>query len=129
MGVLACHIDDFIWAGTNKVSSTVIPHLKAVFQVGREENDSFSYIGTEIHSLEDEIQVKQSMYIRNLQPIPVDPTRAIEREDPLTESESEMLRSKIGQILWVAAQSLPDIMCDISMLASSTKHATVQTLH
>ena len=40
-----------------------------------------------------------------------------------------MLRSKIGQILWVARQTRPDVMCDVSILASSTKHATVQTLH
>ncbi len=40
-----------------------------------------------------------------------------------------MLKSKIGQILWVARQSRPDIMCDISILASNSKHTTVQTLH
>ncbi len=32
-------------------------------------------------------------------------------------------------MLWVARQSRPDIMCDISILASDTKHATVQTMH
>lgn len=48
---------------------------------------------------------------------------------PLTDTEHDMLKSKIGQILWVARQSRPDILCDISILASSTKHATVQTLH
>lgn len=81
----------------------------------------------EIHSLEDEIQVQQNMYIKNLQPIPVDPTRATERGAPLT--ATELHKSKIGQILWVARQSRPDIVCDISMLASGTKDATVQTLH
>ena len=40
-----------------------------------------------------------------------------------------MLKSKIGQILCVARQSRPDIMCDIYILASNTKYATVQTLH
>lgn len=100
MGVLACHVDDFIWGGSETFSTTVIPHLKAVFRVGREEHNSFSYIGIEIRSVGDEIQVQQCMYIKNLQPIPVDPTRATQREAPL-----------------------------ISILAFSTKHATVQTLH
>ena len=40
-----------------------------------------------------------------------------------------MLKSKIGQILCVARQSRPDIMCDTYILASNTKYATVQTLH
>lgn len=39
-----------------------------------------------------------------------------------------MHKSKIG-LLWVARQSRSDIKCDTSILASSTKHATVQTLH
>lgn len=102
MGVLACHVDDFIWGGSKKFSTKVIPHLKAAFQVGHEEDNSFSYIGMEVHSLEDEIQVQQSMHIKNLQPIPVDPTRATQREAPLTDTETYMLKSKIGQILWVA---------------------------
>ena len=57
------------------------------------------------------------------------PARATQREAPLTNKEVDMLRSKIGQILWVARQTRPDVMCDVSILASSTKHATVQTLH
>ena len=40
MGVLACHVDDFIWGGSEMFSTTVIPSLKAAFQVGREEHDT-----------------------------------------------------------------------------------------
>ena len=65
-------------------------------------------------------------YIKSLQPIPLDPTRATA---PSTEIKLDMLKSKIGQILWVARQSRPDIMCDTYILASNTKYATVQTLH
>ena len=57
------------------------------------------------------------------------PARATQREAPLTDKEVDMLRAKIGQILWVGRQTRPDVMCDVSILASSTKHATVQTLH
>ncbi|XP_062409954.1 uncharacterized protein LOC134100639 [Sardina pilchardus] len=129
MGVLACHVDDFVWGGSEMFSTTVIPRLKAAFQVSREEHNTFSYIGIEFNSLNDEIQVQQSTYIQNLQPIPVHPVRATQREASLTDKEIDMLKSKIGQILWVARQTRPDVMCDVSILASSTKHATVQTLH
>lgn len=44
-GVLACHVDDFIWGGTQSFSTTVIPHLRSMVQVGREENNSFCYVG------------------------------------------------------------------------------------
>jgi len=76
MGVLACHMDDFISSGAETFSTRVIPHLKIAFQFGCEENNnSFSYIGMEVHSLEHEKHVQQSIYIDNLQPIPVNPTR------------------------------------------------------
>lgn len=38
---------------------SVIPHLKAAFEAGREEHSSFSYIGMEVHSLKDEMQVQK----------------------------------------------------------------------
>ncbi len=56
-GILASHVNVFIWGGTDAFSTTVIPQLKAAFQVGREEHDSFSYIRIEVHSLEDEKHV------------------------------------------------------------------------
>lgn len=94
---------------------TVIPHLKAAFQIGHEEHNNISYIRMEVLSVENEIHVQQWMHIKNLQPIPVDPTTATQRKAPLTNTEYDMLKSKIGQILWVARQSRPDIICDISI--------------
>lgn len=43
-----------------------------------------------------------------------------------TESETDVLRSKIDRLLWVARQ---DIMFDTCILATNINHATVQTLH
>lgn len=128
MGVLGCHVDDFIWGGSEMISTTNIPQLKAVFQVGQEQNRTFVYIGM-FSYLTDTVQVQQGININNLQPVPVNPTRAAERDAPLTDQEIDMLRSKIGQILWVARQIRPDAMCDVSILTSSTKAASVQTLH
>lgn len=52
----------------------------------------------------------------------------MERNDPLTKNERENLQSKIGQILWVARQSRPDVIFEAANLAASFKNATVQTL-
>jgi hypothetical protein len=40
-GILACHVDDFIWGGSHLFATTVIPQIKTAFQVGREECDRF----------------------------------------------------------------------------------------
>ena len=128
-GVLACHVDDFIWGGSHSFTTTVIPHLQAAFQVGREEHDSFRYVGMEYVTANGITCMHQDNYIQNLQPIHMDTSRAMSRDAPLTESEIDDLRSKIGQLLWVARQSRPDIMFDTCVLAANIKHATVQSLH
>ena len=57
------------------------------------------------------------------------PARGIQRDSLLCETETEQLRSKIGQILWVAKQTRPDVMFDACILASILKNATVQSIH
>ncbi len=128
-GVLACHVDDFIWGGTRSFSTTVIPHLRSMFQVGREECDSFCYVGINFETVDNKMQVHQENYIKHMQPIHLDPSRAVEQNSPLCEEEKDRLRSKVGQILWAARQSRPDVMFDASSLASNIKTATVQTIH
>lgn len=43
-GVLACHVDDFLWAGSQNFSTNVIPILKSALNVGREEHEHFCYL-------------------------------------------------------------------------------------
>ena len=130
-GILACQVNDFIWGGSNIFATTVIPHIKTAFQVGREEHDRFRYVGMDFATVKEGVEMQQDVYIKNLQPVLMDSSRALERDSPLTDCETYQLRSKIGQLLWVAThrQSRPDIMFDTCILASTLKHATVQTMH
>jgi len=128
-GVLACHVDDFLWAGSEHFVANVIPVLKSAFHVGREEHESFSYVGMDIATVDGIVQVHQHSYIDNLQPVLLQAAHAVQRDAPLNETEKNQLRSKIGQILWVAKQTRPDVMFDTCILASSIKNATVQSIH
>lgn len=60
-----------------------------------------------------QVGLQQSAYNKNREPIPVHPARAAERDALLTDQEIDLLRLKIGQILWVARQTRPDTMCDV----------------
>lgn len=123
-GVLACHVDDFLWAGTQQFENNVISQLKSVFYVGREQHENLCYVEKDIVTVNGVIEMHQHSYIENLQP-----ARAIERDSPLCETEKEQVRSKIGQILWVAKQTRPDVMFDACILASILNSATVQSIH
>ena len=95
----ACHVDDFIWGGTQSFSTTLIPQLRSAFQVGREEHVNFCYVGVDIVTVDRKVKIHQENYIQHMQPIHVDLLRAVEKDFALCEKEKDQLRSKIGQIL------------------------------
>ena len=50
--------------------------------------------------------------------------KKISPKSPLTSGEKDILRSKIGQLLWISNQTRPDISFDVSYLASALNTAT-----
>lgn len=130
-GVLACHVDDFLWGGTLEFEREVINKIRSTFYVGREdqeENGSFPFVGIEISKCGKNIILQQKSYQNNMQSIPIEKCRQADKSAPINTIEKEQLQSKIGQILWMARQSRPDVIFEASYLASSLKTATVQTL-
>lgn len=130
-GVLACHVDDFLWGGSAEFENKVVNKIRSTFCVGKEdggENGSFQYVGIELLKSGENILLRQKMYQNNIQFIPVEKSRLLDKEAPVTKVERDNLQAKIGQILWVARQSRPDVVFDASSLASSLNEAKVKTL-
>lgn len=128
VGIVACHVDDFIWGGDDQFASTIIGTIKKTFKIGKEESSAFKFIGINLKHYNGDIIVEQKDYVQQLQPISMDKKRTQEKDSKLTGEETTMLRSKIGQITWIAQQSRPDIAFDACMLAASVNNATVAHL-
>ena len=128
-GVLACHVDDFIWSGDERFENDVVDRIREEFLVGREEERTFSYVGLEI-SRNDAglITLDQNKYAENIIPLVISKTRAIEKHSDITASERTDMRSKIGQILWAAQQTRPDVMFGATTLAGQVNSAQVKDL-
>ena len=47
-GMVAVHVDDFLWAGNDEFKSTIISSLRNTFTVGKEETNCFKYLGLNI---------------------------------------------------------------------------------
>ena len=126
IGFVAVHIDDFIWCGNSLFESTVITSLRKTFLVGKEETCCFQYLGLKLQQSLMGITFNQNHYIENLKEIeiPVDTPPEI----ALNSSFVDALRSKVGQLLWVANQSRPDISFDVSSIAVSLKDATFKDI-
>lgn len=128
LGVLACHVDDFIWAGDIAFEDTVINGLRLTFNVGREDNVPFQYTGMGLLCVQAEIKLHQNAYADGLKMIDVPRMRAMQKDSSLSDDEQHTMRSKVGQILWIAHQSRPDIIYDACHLSTKLKGATVEDL-
>ena len=126
IGMIAIHVDDFLWSGNSTFQTNVIMKIREFFSIGREEDKSFRYLGLNIEQNEDYITLDQSDYIDALKPILLDHSTSTDRE--LTTKEKDLLRSKLGQILWISNQTRPDISFDVSSLATNLSEATVKDI-
>jgi len=127
IGVLACHVDDFIWGGTQAFEQT-IEQIRSTFKVGKEEDTIFQYCGINLNQVQNSIYLNQNRYAENITRIQIDQERAREKENDLTNDEMTLLRSKIGQLLWLAHQSRPDILFDVTVLASNVTKSKIKDL-
>lgn len=128
LGLLASHVDDFIWTGNTPFEDAVIKKIRSILCVGEEASTSFQYIGLHLSTKADCLHLDQKDYINNLQTITVRKERAKKKGEGLLDNEKDAMRSKIGQIIWVANQTRPDVMFEASTLSSSIKNGTVSDL-
>lgn len=121
IGMIAVHVDDFLWSGDSYFSNQIIPQLRSTFTVGRKEEVTFRYLGLNICQDEESIIIDQADYINRLQPTLIDRSGV---EKILSSKKRDVLRSEIGQLLWVSNQTRPDISFNVSNLAVNMEKST-----
>ena len=126
--MIACHVDDFIWSGTSSFEKVIINQVRSTFKVGKEESVAFAYCGIDLQSNSEDIYLNQDKYTDSISFIDISPSRASQKDSDVTEEEKHFLRSKVGQLLWLAHQSRPDLLFDVTNLAGNIKHSTVRDL-
>lgn len=127
-GILAAHVDDFLYSGNKEFLANTIPQIKSSFQIGTEEENSFKYTGLEITSDSFSINLATSEYSKSITEIDTIGLGS-DKKRPLTPSEITTLRSKVGQINWIAGQSRPDLSFDNCLLANKISKPTVMDLY
>ena len=123
-GIVTIHVDDFLWGGSPEFENKVIKQMKRELLVGKEESEKFKYIGLELSEEGCTINLNQRSYVASLSPMEIERNRA--NDSPLSNGEKTNLRAKIGQLLWLAKQSRPDIAFNVTDIAGRVKNATVE---
>ena len=110
IGIIVLHVDDFLHAGNKLFEETVSDRLADVYTMGKVEEKKFTYVGFDIEQKEEGITIDQNHYAREkIEIITIDPDRAKNHDDMLSNEEKSMLRVVAGRIGWLARGTRPDL--------------------
>ena len=66
MGILAIHVDDFVFWDNDLFQKNVIAELKKIFQIETHENGTFKFWGLGVRQTKDGITINQNLYVSSL---------------------------------------------------------------
>jgi hypothetical protein len=127
-GLICVHVDDLFWAGTDDFQKLVVDAIYGEFSVGSSNSGSFKYIGVNIEQHGDHIRLSQHDYISSLEEIELSGQRASHRSSDLGKCESEQYQVLTGQLLWLAAQTRPDVAFDVCELSTHCHNAKIENI-
>ena len=127
-GIICIYVDDFLWARNDWFEKNVVNKLKEEVLIGSSSSATFRYVGMNINTSIEGIDVHHCPYISSLQPISVSRARSFQSNNALSETEKDSYRMFVGQLNWVSTNTRPDIAYDVCELSSAFKHATVRDI-
>ena len=123
-GVMAVHVDEFLYCGPKEIELKVITVLKTKCLISKVESETFTHLGWEVKQSEDCITFHQQNYIEEIELLSVDKKK--EKNELLADEEFKELRVVVGKLLRVSGQTRPDTSFGTCQLSSSLKSSTVE---
>ena len=109
-GIIACHVDDFIFSRTALFMDNVVKSLKQTFKMSAEGEDRFTYIDLQIDQNAKYITIGQKQD-NNINPITIPDD--VTMTDPPDKIQQRDLKSLAGKLNWISTHSRPHIAYDI----------------
>jgi hypothetical protein len=126
-GVVAIHVDDFLFGGTTKFHKTKMSKVRTIFEIGTETSTPMKYLGSNIEQDgEFNIMFSQTDYIKDV--IQAELKSSKDKDRLLSGEEQYHFRAICGQLNWIASQSRPDIAFDVCQLSTKLNSATIRDL-
>ena len=119
IGMIAIHVDNFLWSGTTDFERNFIWKLRNMFVIGKENQSIFKYLGINLIEKDSDITIGQINYSENIKPI------------NLTNNDinsKDRLQSHIGKLLWISSQTRTDIAFDVCQLGTSFRNSGEQDI-
>ena len=106
-GLIAIHVDDFLWSGNGFFSERIIPQLSKIFTIGKVSKNVFRYLGLGLRQNKEFITLDQIHYINSLQLVDENCDASI---------ISDIVQTSVGKLLSICSQTRPDICFDVSII-------------
>ena len=125
-GLLGVHVDDGIHGG-DEFFHQQITKLEQKYSFSSKKTQSFTFTGIDIHqNTDNSIELSQSKYVKNTNPISLTPDRRAQEMEP--EAERHALRGLIVSLQYAAVHTRPDLASALSHLQAQINQTTVSTL-
>ena len=124
-GLLAIHVDDLIFGGSQRFIDTLIHNLSQEFDIGNHQVGNFTFCGSRIESHSECITLDQNAYLRSLEPIK---TESRDHARELTGNEYSQFRTLLGNLSWLSINSRPDIAFEVNRISMVQNQPTIGDL-
>ena len=133
IGLLCVHVDDLFMAGNEDFKEIIKNKLMLLFKFSKVDMKKFKYLGCEIEQMDNgDIALNQNAYIQNIPDVIL--PNGWEKLPPggktvkVNEQERRTIRKVIGELLWVALMTRPDLSFDVNQLSVNIADATLKDL-
>lgn len=131
-GIIACHVDDFLFSGSEKDESwqEVLQKIKQHYKWGEWESGRFTQCGVLIE--EDPrggFWLSQPHYLDKVSELNLCSSRRKDKHALTTEWEKTKLRGILGALSWHAQQVAPHLSAEVGLFLSALSTSTVETIH
>lgn len=120
-GIMACHVDDFIFGGTELFHQTIIDQVRSLFIIGMEENTTMKFLGLQIDQTSDGIVLSTKSYAMSLSVLDKEICNALscKGKSEFSSDEVKAIKQLSGQINWLVTQARPDIAYEGCIIGNS----------
>lgn len=125
IGLVALHVDDFLYTGNAKFMKKIIPQLLKDLVIGKTETGEFTYTGLHVKQDKSGITLDQDHYLNSIEIPRLSAQRLKELESSLTPEEVTFLRQIMGKVNWVIRITRPDLSFDMVYLSTRFHKGTV----
>ena len=125
-GMMAVHVDDFIWCGTSDFEKCIIDPIRATFKISKEHKKVFRYLGVDLQQRPGMVQLDQNSYVDSIQPITL--PNGVENNAEIDADMQTSYKGLVGQISWASGTSRPDMSFESCILSTYQSKPTFKSV-